>query len=214
MSDETSPSTPVERDSGSSLAGTRALIGLFLAGTVGIIIFLFVHLSADPKKGIEIGTPAASACAKGSRDCLPDLTFVDTQGKAYAAKDLAGKVVVVNFWATWCHPCEKEIPDLSRTYDKYKSQGVVFLGVMADQPSPDAQTLLNFQSDHEMTYPVVRVNSDIELSFDYPQNLPTTFIFDRSGHRIDVDNDQRFFHLGAISEKRLSTVLDTLVAQK
>ena len=196
------------------MSGNKALIGILLAGTVGMIIFLFVHLSADPKKGIELGAKAASACEKGSRDCLPDVTYIDTQGKAYTAKDLAGKVVVVNFWATWCHPCEKEIPDLSRAYDKYKAQGVVFLGVMADQPTPDAQTLLNFQSDHEMTYPVVRVNPEILQSFDYPESLPTTFVFDRSGHRVDVDNNQRFFHLGAISERRLSQVLDTLVAAK
>jgi thiol-disulfide isomerase/thioredoxin len=196
------------------MTSNKALIGILLAGFVGMIIFLFVHLSSDPKKGIEIGAKSASACEKGSRDCLPDVTYVDTNGKAYTTKELAGKVVVVNFWATWCHPCEKEIPDLSRVYDKYKAQGVVILGVMADQPTPDAQTLLNFQSDHEMTYPVVRVNPDILLSFNYPESLPTTFIFDRGGHRIDVDNNQQFFHLGAISERRLSSVLDTLVASK
>jgi thiol-disulfide isomerase/thioredoxin len=196
------------------MTGNKALIGILLAGTIGMIIFLFVHLSADPKQGIELGARSASACEKGSRDCLPDVTYVDTQGKAYTAKDLAGKVVVVNFWATWCHPCEKEIPDLSRAYDKYKAQGVVILGVMADQPTPDAQTLLNFQSDHEMSYPVVRVNPDIMQSFGYPESLPTTFIFDRGGHRVDIDNNQRFFHLGAISETRLSSVLDTLVASK
>ena len=209
----TVPTDP-ERETGSALASTRALLGLFLAGTAGIIIFLFVHLSADPKKGIELGAAPASACAKGSHDCLPDVTYVDTQGHAFTAKELAGKVVVVNFWATWCHPCEKEIPDLSRTYDKYKSQGVVFLGVMADQPTPDAQTLLNFQSDHEMTYPVVRVNPEILQSFEYPESLPTTFVFDRSGHRVDIDSNQRFFHLGAITERRLSALLDTLVAAR
>jgi thiol-disulfide isomerase/thioredoxin len=196
------------------MTSNKALIGILLAGSVGMIIFLFVHLSADPKKGIELGTPSAAACEKGSRDCLPDVTYVDTNGKAYTSKELAGKVVVVNFWATWCHPCEKEIPDLSRAYDKYKSQGVVILGVMADQPTPDAQTLLNFQSDHEMSYPVVRVNPDILSSFAYPENLPTTFIFDRTGHRVDIDGNQRFFHLGAISETRLSSLLDTLVASK
>src|SRR5689334_6640301 len=101
---------------------TKALIGLFLAGTVGVIIFL-VHLSDDGNK-IEIGSKRASACVKGD-DCLPDVKYIDTTGKAYTAADLAGKVVVVNFWATWCHPCQQEIPDLSKLYEKYKSQGVV-----------------------------------------------------------------------------------------
>ena len=85
--------------------------------------------------------------------------------------------MVVNFWATWCHPCQKEIPDLSKLYEKYKDKGVVMLGVMTDNPSDS--DLLNFQSDYEMTYPVVRANSDILVSFNYPQALPTTFMFDR-----------------------------------
>src|SRR5262249_26062525 len=150
---------------------TKALIGILLAGTIGIVIFLFVHLSSDPSKGIVIGPSKAQACNKAHDSCLPDVKYVDTTGRVYTAEQLAGKVVVVNFWATWCHPCQKEIPDLSRTYDKYKSQGVVFLGVMTDQPTDS--DLLNFQSDYEMSYPIVRANSDILLSFNYPQALPT-----------------------------------------
>src|SRR5690349_9277479 len=133
---------------------TKALIGILLAGTVGIVIFLFVHMSSDPSKGIELGSRKAVACNKAQESCLPDVKYVDTAGRAYNAESLAGKVVVVNFWATWCHPCQKEIPDLSKAYDKYKGQGVVVLGVMTDQPSNS--DLLNFQSDYEMTYPIVR----------------------------------------------------------
>src|SRR4029077_5453578 len=121
-----------------------------------------------------IGAGKAEACQRGRDNCLPDVKYVDTTGHAYSADSLTGKVVVVNFWATWCHPCQKEIPDLSHSYDKYKDKGVVFLGVMTDQPS-DAD-LLNFQSDYEMSYPVIRGNSDILVSYNYPQALPTTFV--------------------------------------
>jgi thiol-disulfide isomerase/thioredoxin len=184
---------------------TKALIGILLAGTAGVIIFLFVHLSGDGGK-IEIGSKHASACTKGQDDCLPDLKYVDTQGKAYTADQLAGKVVVVNFWATWCHPCQKEIPDLSKLYEQFKDKGVVMLGVLTDSPSDS--DLLNFQSDYAMSYPVVRASSDILMSFKYPQALPTTFVYDRGGRQVGRPR------IGAISPDELSQTLSELVAQK
>src|SRR5262249_23659667 len=159
----------------STSGGTKALIGILLAGTAGMVIFLFVHLSKD---GLRPGpTSAQAGCIKGQSDCLPDVKYVDTTGVAYPRDALVGKVGLVNFWATWCHPCETEIPDLSRVYDKYKREGVVFLGVMID--SPNAQQLLNFQSDHEMTYPVVRADPDVMAAYNNPDAYPTTFVYDR-----------------------------------
>lgn len=189
----------------STSTSTKALIGVLLAGSVGVIIFLFVHLSSDPSKPIALGPAKAEACTRGQQNCLPDVSYVDTIGTAYTPKDLAGKVVVVNFWATWCKPCQKEIPDFSRAYEKYKDKGVVILGVLTD--SPDSQQLLNFQSDYDMTYPVVRANSDILVSYQYPDALPTTFVFDRGGK-------QAFWHRGPLRESQLAEVLDPLVAQK
>jgi thiol-disulfide isomerase/thioredoxin len=185
---------------------TKTLIGVLLAGTTGLIIFLFVHLSSDSTK-IHLGAAHAQACDKAAGDCLPDVKYVDTQGKVYTPESLAGKVVVVNFWATWCHPCQKEIPDLSKVYAQYKDRGVVFLGILTDQDQPSDSQLLNFESDYEMSYPVVRVNSDILLSYNYPQALPTTFVFNRSGKQV-------YKQLGAISEDRLSALLDQYVAEK
>jgi len=186
---------------------TKALIGILLAGTVGILVFLFVHLSNSSNK-ITVGQKAAKACARaanGADDCLPDVKYIDTTGHAYTADTLLGKVVVVNFWATWCHPCQKEIPDLSKIYDTYKGKGVVILGVMAD--NPDDASLLNFQSDYMMSYPVVRANSDLNVGFRYPQNLPTTFVFDKTGHQVGQPR------IGAISPSALTAQLDELVAQ-
>jgi thiol-disulfide isomerase/thioredoxin len=186
---------------------TKALIGILLAGTIGILIFLFVHLSGGSNK-ITIGSTRASACdrAKHADDCLPDVKYIDTNGKAYTLESLTGKVVIVNFWATWCNPCKKEIPDLSKLYDSYKDKGVVILGVMAD--SPGDSELLNFQSDNEMSYPIVRGNSDLMVAFSYPQALPTTFVYDRGGRMVGRP------HVGAISPSDISATLDELVAQK
>jgi thiol-disulfide isomerase/thioredoxin len=194
---------PVAPPGPPSNSSTKALIGVLLAGIAGMVIFLFVQFSKDG--GIRPGLPSASAeCIRGQRDCLPDVSYVDSTGVAYKRDTLAGKVVLVNFWATWCHPCQKEIPDLSRAYDKYKSKGVVFFGVMTD--NIDNAQLLNFQSDYEMTYPVVRASSDLLMSFQYPQSLPTTFVFDKHGKQV-------FSHVGPLRESDLDSLLGQLVAQ-
>ena len=187
-------------------SSTKALIGLLLAGMTGILIFLFVHLSGGDDDGISIGSKSASACTRGHQECIPDVNYVDTNGTAYTAASLAGKVVVVNFWATWCKPCLKEIPDISKVYDKYKAQGLVVLGVLTDDP--DSNALLNFQSDNNMAYPVVRANSDILLSFGYPGSLPTTFIYDRSGKQVGPP------YVGALHADQLERILQPLIAAK
>src|SRR3569623_617759 len=137
---------------------TKALSGL---------LFLVLAGACDSSRS---EAKSQQACQAGQQDCLPDVKYVDTTGRAYTPEQLAGKVVVVNFWATWCHPCQKEIPDLSKLYEKFKDQGVVMLGVLTNDDPSDGD-LLNFQSDYAMTYPVVRFSSDIFISFHRPGAL-------------------------------------------
>lgn len=197
------PARPAHAVPMPTLGGTKALIGILLAGIAGMVIFLFVHVSRDGR--IHPGpAPVHAECTRGQRDCLPEVNYTDTAGVAYNRDALKGKVVLVNFWATWCHPCQSEIPALSKAYDKYKAKGVVFLGVMTD--TPDNAALLNFQSDYDMTYPVVRSNSDVLASYGYPQALPTTFVYDRGGKQV-------FTHVGALRESDLDSLLGQLVAQ-
>jgi thiol-disulfide isomerase/thioredoxin len=185
---------------------TKTLIGMLLAGITGVVIFLFVHLSGDPRGGpIQLGSSKAEACTKGARDCLPEVNYMDTQGKAYTPKSLTGQVVIVNFWGTFCPPCKKEIPDLSAAYDKYKDKGLVVLGVMSDDPS-DSE-LLNFASDFQMTYPIVRSSSDIQVAFGYPDKLPTTFVFSRGGKQV-------FSKIGALRADEIKQIIEPLLAEK
>jgi thiol-disulfide isomerase/thioredoxin len=185
---------------------TRALIGGIVAVTVGMIVFVAIQLSSVDEGKVKVGArPAAASCDKAASDCLPKLTYVDTNGNAYPPEALAGKVVVVNFWATWCKPCKAEIPAFSRVYEKLKDKDVVMLGVMTDDPDP--QALLNFTSDHELLYPVVRADKDILLAYRYPEAIPTTFIYDRHG-------SQRAAHRGAMSEKQLADTIEQLLAEQ
>jgi cytochrome c biogenesis protein CcmG/thiol:disulfide interchange protein DsbE len=182
---------------------TQALVGVLLAGTVGLVIFLGVHFSGNPSRPVTVGTKSANAgCSNGAQDCLPDLTYTDTHGTAYTPQSLAGKVVMINFWATWCPPCKKEIPDLSRAWEKYKDKGLVILGVMMDDV--DSNALVNFQSDYEMTYPVVRGTREIDAAYGRPKNYPTTFVFDRTGRLV-------FSEPGQLTDRKLEQILGPLL---
>ena len=183
---------------------TKTWIGILIAGAAGFVVFLYVHLGGSDQ-GIVVGQNKAAACSKQAGDCLPDVKYIDTNGTAFTTEQLQGKVVVVNFWATWCHPCQKEIPAFSKAYTKFKEKGVVFLGVMTDQPS--SSDLLNFQSDYEMTYPIIRASSDIMLSYNYPQALPTTFIYNKSGKQV-------YSHVGPLDESSLTAMLDQYSSEK
>jgi thiol-disulfide isomerase/thioredoxin len=185
---------------------TRALIGLFLALTAGTVIFLFVQMGGNDEGGapidIDVGPKTAEAsCPKGEA-CLPNVAWVDTNGTDHRDR-LAGKVVVVNFWATWCHPCEREIPDFAKVATRYGKQ-MVILGVLVDKPDPDK--LLNFMSDHDMTYPVIPATPDIQLAFQYPNKYPTTYVFDGTGK-------QRTWKIGPMTEAELSGVVEQILRE-
>lgn len=180
-----------------------------MVGGLALLAFVIVQATSvakeDGKLQVTAVAPAAAAACNPSRgDCLPPLDFVDNHGVIYSAASLAGKVVVVNFWATWCKPCQTEIPDFNRVYTAMKDQGVVFLGVMTDAPEPGQ--LLNFMSDYEMTYPVIPATSENLLAFGYPEAIPTTFIYDRAGNRHTTRR-------GALHEQELRDILHALVRQ-
>lgn len=149
-----------------------------------------------------VSKKAEASCSSG-RDCLPAMSFEDLDHHAYGHEALRDKVVVVNFWATWCGPCKKEIPAFNRVYQQYKDKGVVMLGVLNDNQVDDTG-LLNFMSDFELSYPVIKANADILSAFEYPDALPTTFIYDRRG-KVKV------IHRGPLEEAQLAAHLDKLL---
>ena len=170
---------------------------LFVIGVV-----LATACAASCEQGIKT---ASAACTTGGRGCIPDVSYIDTNGTAYTPQTLARKVVIVNFWATWCKPCLKEIPALSRYYTKHKDKGLEILGIMTDDP--DYTELVEFQVAQGMTYPVVRASSDILISYQYPGALPTTFVYDRNGKQV-------YTHVGELTEAQLVRIVDPLLAQQ
>lgn len=109
----------------------------------------------------------------------PDWQLCGLDGKPIKLSDSKGKVVVVNFWATWCPPCRKEIPTLIALQKEYRDRGVVVIGVSLDQGG--AAAVQSFASRMGIAYPIATGNEDVQTSYSV-EAIPTTFIVDRAGN--------------------------------
>jgi peroxiredoxin len=107
-----------------------------------------------------------------------DFVLKDMNNVPVKMADFKGKVVLLNFWATWCGPCKVEIPAFVELYDRYKDQGLVIAGVSIDD-GPDA--LRAFAKEWRMQYPVLMMRSEVEDSYGPFYGIPTTFLIARDG---------------------------------
>lgn len=113
----------------------------------------------------------------------PAVTFTTIEGKKISMSDLKGKVVLVNFWATDCPGCIKEMPDLIKTYNDYKTKGFEIISV-AMPYDPPAQ-VLNYTRQKSLPFPVMHDGlSEITQAFGGVNLTPTAFIFDKQGKRL------------------------------
>jgi peroxiredoxin len=109
---------------------------------------------------------------------MPEIGLTDLSGKTVSAASLAGKVVIVDFWATWCAPCKEELPVLQKLYKKYSGQGLVVVGVSVDK---DASNIQSFLKKLAVSFPVVH-DAGHEVSGRYqPPRMPSSYIVDRKG---------------------------------
>ena len=122
-----------------------------------------------------------------------DFTLKDLQGKKYTLSALKGKIVLVNFWATWCQPCRKEMQDLDLIYTHYQQQGLVILSITNENPF-QVNTFLSPLGYH----PPVLIDDGGKVAKQFHvDGLPRTFIFDRDGklvaESIDMRTQRQFF---------------------
>ncbi len=121
-------------------------------------------------------TVSPAAALEGDRAC--DLGLPDLEGKPVHLSQLKGKVVVVNFWATWCDPCREEIPDFVELYKAYQGRGLEIVGVSVD--TGGEERVKAFAKKFGIEYPVVV--ADIQVARQWlVRGIPRTFVIDREG---------------------------------
>ena len=116
-----------------------------------------------------------------------NFTLTDLHGKAWTLKDLRGEVVMVNFWATWCPPCRKEMPDLEALYKEFRHQRFVILAISDEE----ADKVRPFIAERKITYPVLLDPGHKAGDLFQVEGIPKSFVFDRDGKLVAQSMDMR-----------------------
>jgi thiol-disulfide isomerase/thioredoxin len=137
---------------------------------LGLLVFVVVRIA--PHLGAVVGIESGG-------DIVPAYRYELLDGDTVSAESLRGRVVLVNFWATWCPPCKIEMPLLQAMAERHAQAGLVVLGLSRDRISHDA--VRAFLAERGITYPVAVVGPDAERRFGGVRGYPTSFLLDRSG---------------------------------
>lgn len=118
-----------------------------------------------------------------SAKAAPNVTFTTLSGENVTMESLRGKVVMVNFWATSCTTCIKEMPEMVATYNKYKEKGLDFVAVAMSYDPPNY--VVNYAETRNLPFKVaLDLKGELAKSFDDVQLTPTTYVIDKDGHII------------------------------
>jgi len=153
---------------------------------IGITVY-FDHVTRLPNKAIAAVPERAIFVSKPA----PELKLKDLNGKDLALSDLRGKVVFVNFWATWCGPCQEEIPSLIEMQNKYASKGFTVLGIAMDDEGKNLVAPFVAKEKYDVNgqqllinYPVVIGDDEATDKFGGILGYPTSFLISRSGKQL------------------------------
>ena len=172
----TGPASPITNWRSTIRSSRRSIAILALVLAFGCARSGTEGTGAGAQKGAGSGSIPANAGTIGSQ--APDFELTDLSGKKVRLSDFKGKVVILDFWATWCGPCRMEIPDLVKLQTKYGDKGLTIVGLTVSSPEKDVRS---FAQDHGMNYPVLLEADDLTHRYGGVVGIPTTFVVDRQG---------------------------------
>lgn len=149
--------------------------------------------SAQSGSGSRTDGGQQQAQASDSRQA-PDFALTTLAGETISLSSYSGKVLLIDFWATWCPPCVKEIPHFVELYDQYSGEGIEILGVSVDRGGPTV--VKKFMEKNEVQYAVAMANMEMVDAYEAYGGIPTTFIIDRQGKVVEKVigyRDKKFF---------------------
>lgn len=154
-------------------------------------VFLFVTCSASDNRS-NAGADSAGL------EKAPDFSVIDLDGNTLTNADLMGKVVLINFWATWCPPCRQEIPDFIEIYKELKDSGFVILGLAVSDRESNVR---RFVKDQGINYPVAMAPDALVAAFQPGQYIPATIIVDPEGNIRDK-------HVGVMDKTKIERIFN------
>jgi cytochrome c biogenesis protein CcmG/thiol:disulfide interchange protein DsbE len=128
-------------------------------------------------QGTTLAQEGKTTFRNQKRQQAPDFTLPDINDNKLSLSKFKGKIVILNFWATWCPPCKKEIPELNKIYAEYKDKGIEIIGITLDKP----EKVKEFMEKQNIDYPVVIGSREISKDYGNIVSIPTLFIIDKQG---------------------------------
>jgi len=156
----------------------------FLPFAVGALALAGVSCSKQTMSTVTAAANSAPAAAMAALPVIgpaPEWKLKDVDGHEVSSAQFKGKVVVLDFWATWCGPCRLEIPGYVEMQKKYGADGLVVIGVSVDQDKAASETVKSFVAKFGINYQIVMASEDVVTAFGGVDAIPTTFIIDRAG---------------------------------
>jgi cytochrome c biogenesis protein CcmG/thiol:disulfide interchange protein DsbE len=170
-----------------------------------IILIFIIALSINAFSGgnkLNKITTGENIILKFDGEKAPDFSLKSVDGKTVKLSDFKGKIVIIDFWATWCPPCRRGIPDLVAIQNEFKDK-VVIVGISLDREKT-IKDVPGFVKDYGINYPIVYGDDKVVMSYGGIQSIPTSFIVDKKGNVADM-------HVGLVSKETYTNKIKELL---